>query len=193
MSEPADGSALLQAPPSSVRRSSNLLEAILVVVAFASGVGLTAFAMATEPKEAEFRAGPASPTAAPSPSAPSPSATGGTGPSPSPEPANEGPVLFASATSGFTPGSALGCEADVFWEWQPDPSNNPPFGATARIRVTGPGIAGIHEAKLTRRGLRLELHVSLSGDDRWSARPLSVGDRPITEFPLEVSSQYPFC
>jgi len=193
MSEPSDGSALPQAPPSSARRSTHLLEAILVAVAFTSGIGLTAFAMATEPKEAEIRSAPASPTVAPSPSSPSPSPTGGTGSSPSPEPANEGPTLFASATSGFTPGSALGCEADVFWEWQPDRSSDPPFGATARIRVTGPGIAGIHEAKLTRRGLQLELHVSLSGDDRWSARPLSVGDRPITEFPLEVSSQYPFC
>jgi len=192
MSEPSGAPAIPPAPPSSVGRSAHLLEVILVAVAFAGGLGLTAFAKATEPKEAVIGAAPASPSPVPSPSSPAPAPTGGTGSSPSPEPANEGPLLFASATSGFLPGSTLGCEADVFWEWVPDRSTDPPFGATARIRVTGPGIAGIHEAKLTRRGLRLELHVSLSGDDRWSARPLSVGDRPITEFPLEVSSQS-FC
>ncbi len=193
MSEPSDAPAIPPAPPTSDGRAARLLEVILVALAFGAGVGLTAFAMATEPEEAVIASALAPPSPDPIPSSPAPSATGGTGAPPSPEPANPGPVLFASARSGFVTGSAIGCEADVYWEWEPDRSSDPPFGDRARIRVTGPGIAGIHESKLTRRGLRLVLHVPLSGNDRWTARPVSVGDRRITEFPLEVSSQYPFC
>ncbi|MGH2739318.1 MAG: hypothetical protein ACRDH6_02380 [Actinomycetota bacterium] len=97
-------------------------------------------------------------------------------------------VSFRNATSNANP-DFFSCTAELIWTWQADPSTDPPYGEQALIRVTGPGVEGDYRRTLNRAKLELRLQVQLgTGDDRWTAQVISIGDREAFDpVPLEVT------